>query len=121
MSEPRIEKLYQELSELNDEQRVEVFRRLFETWKDSESDDETGWKTETKYFLGSACRSVDENGEWEAWDVYGIAYPDIEEYGGLGPDWGFCQEAKCTSCGILLASNCKKAHCPICGALAGLT
>jgi len=122
MSNPNHLKLAQQILELGPEGAMEVFRHVFDDWKGHEGTKNSGWFSETQYYVGSATRSTDESGKLEPWEFSAVAYPDTVEYNGdVGPRWSFCQESKCSDCSIQLFSNAKKGFCPICFLKVGLT
>lgn len=66
----------------------------------------------SKMFLG--IYTQDDEGQY----VKAIAYP---EGGELGPNWGFCQDAKSEIQEVEYASNCKNCISPFTGKVVHLT
>jgi hypothetical protein len=123
--------LVSQLSQLEDEELIDVLRLVFET-KAPYPNEEAYLRNH--FFLGVATselieeRFLEENTSsgsgshrWSHWNLSAVAYLDMAQFpkGVWGP--GFCQGGRCPYCNTAVVCNAKSGLCPICGTQCSLT
>ncbi|MBA9002599.1 hypothetical protein [Thermomonospora cellulosilytica] len=114
-SDEERERLAQRLRQLTLGELVDVLRRVLPRHADEDG--------ESILVLAEAFRSrPDPDDEPEEPYVELVAWPARDLYdGSIGPPWGLLESGRCDNCRALVTSTVKRAHCPVCGTLCGLT
>lgn len=125
MKNSRLQALAELLKPLSNDELVAVLQEVFTHKRPYPERKEVVGELASRFFIGVAYGTLaaieDEQLDWEDHrnelpiEIEAVAYTDFDAYG-RDTYWEdeFCQTGDCSTCGITLTSNAKKAICPIC-------
>ncbi|MFI0407836.1 hypothetical protein ACH34S_18165 [Actinomadura sp. 3N508] len=110
------DRLAQELLRLSLPELVDVLRRVLPTHADRDS------TMPGVLVLAEVSRLPDGDPSLTQPYIEVVAWPDRDYYdGGFGPELALYEDGACSGCGLEVCSTAKRAFCPLCGTLCGLT